>query len=235
MKKSVAFIHARGGSKRIPRKNIKSFLGKAAIAYPIEAAIKSDIFDEVIISTDDQEIANIAVKYGAKQYYLRPAELSNDIATTDQVFQYDIQAMLNEGHEFNHACCIYGTSIFLKPEFLEQAYSLLQNNNNAHSVISTTEYDFSIYRALIKGDLGHLSMREPHHRLTRSQDLPEACHDAAQFYFVPVKNYLKEGRVYPANGMMSVQIPFNQVVDIDTPDDWIRAEVLYKILQQEQN
>jgi len=230
MTKSIAFIHARGGSKRIPRKNIKIFHGNPLIAYPIKTALDSGIFDKVIVSTDDQEIADIAIKYGAKVSALRPDHLSNDTATTDDVFIHDIKTELKNG-AFDYACCIYGTSAFLKSDFLKQAHNILQNNPDTNSVISVAEYDFSIYRALVKNDKGHLVLREPEYRLTRSQDLPNAYHDAAQFYFVPVENYLKEGRVYPQTGMMSVEIPHNEVVDIDTPNDWERAEMIYKILK----
>jgi pseudaminic acid cytidylyltransferase len=232
MSKSIAFIHARGGSKRIPRKNIKDFLGAPAISYPIKAALDSGVFDHVVISTDDQEIADIAVTYGAECYYMRPAELANDTATTDEVFQYDVHTMREKGFEFDYACCIYGTSIFLEPEYLKDAARTISTRDDIGSVISVTEYDFSIFRALVENDKGYLQMREPEYRLTRSQDLPDTFHDAALFYFVPVENYLKEGRVYPEKGMTSCKIPHYKVVDIDTPDDWTRAEMMYEALQK---
>lgn len=232
MTKSIAFIHARGGSKRIPRKNIKRFHGKPLIAYPIETALNSGVFDKVIVSTDDQEIADIAVQYGATVPQLRPDHLANDTATTDEVFIHDIQTELKKD-SFDYACCIYGTSAFLKSCYLREAHEILQDNSEACSVISVTEYDFSIYRALVKDENNYLQMREPEYRLTRSQDLQNAYHDAAQFYFVPVESYLKEGRVYPKTGMMCVEIPHSEVVDIDTPDDWRRAEIIYQSLHGE--
>tara|TARA_B100001750_G_scaffold185970_1_gene155099 strand:- start:539 stop:1252 length:714 start_codon:yes stop_codon:yes gene_type:complete len=235
MSKCVAFIHARGGSKRIPRKNIKDFCGKPAISYPIETALNTGVFDEVIISTDDAEIADIAVKYGAKQYYVRPANLSNDIATTDEVFQYDIKTMREKGCDFDHACCIYGTSIFLEETHINQACKIFAAHENAKSVISVTEYDFPIYRALIKNDVGQLVMREPEYLLTRSQDLPDTYHDAAQFYFLKVDDYLKNKKIYADNGLFSVEIPNSKVIDIDTPEDWIKAEGIYKTHYRERN
>ncbi len=232
MSKVIAFIHARGGSKRIPRKNIKDFFGKPAIAYPIQAALDSGVFDHVVISTDDQEIAYIAVKYGAQCHYMRPDELANDTATTDEVFQYDVRTMREKGFEFDYACCIYGTSIFLEPEYLKDAAQTISTRDDIGSVISVTEYDFSIFRALVENDKGCLQMREPEHRLTRSQDLPIAYHDAALFYFVPVENYMKEGKVYSEKGIRPAKIPHYKVVDIDTPDDWARAEMMYESLRK---
>lgn len=226
---ALAFIHARGGSKRIPRKNIRDFCGKPAIAYPIEAAIKSGVFDHVIISTDDDEIAETAQKYGAEIFYKRPDDLSNDTATTDQVFIYDIETMRQE-MDFGYACCIYGTSIFLEPAYLKQAYETLKKRPDIGTVLSVTEYDFSIFRALIENEKGLLTMREPAYRLTRSQDLPDAYHDAAQFYFVDVDNYVQEKKVYSDKGLMPAKIPHYKVVDIDTPDDWIRAEMMYQAM-----
>lgn len=229
---AIAFIHARGGSKRIPRKNIKDFYGLPAIAYPIQAALDSSVFSHVVISTDDQEIADIAVKHGAECHYMRPAELSNDKATTDEVFQYDVHTMREKGFEFDYACCIYGTSIFLEPQYLKDAAQTISIRSDIGSVISVTEYDFSIFRALVENENGCLKMREPEYRLTRSQDLPDTYHDAALFYFVPVKNYMKEGKVYSEKGICPVKIPHYKVVDIDTPDDWVRAEVMYESLQR---
>jgi pseudaminic acid cytidylyltransferase len=182
MSSAIAFIHARGGSKRIPRKNIKDFFGKPAIAYPIKAALDSGVFDQVIISTDDQEIADIAVKYGAQCHYMRPAELANDMATTDAAFQYDVATMRDQGVEFDYACCIYGMSIFLESEYFKKAYDAISTRDDIGSVISVTEYDFSIFRALVENENGCLQMREPEYRLTRSQNLPDAYHDAALFY-----------------------------------------------------
>ena len=232
MSKAIAFIHARGGSKRIPRKNIKDFFGKPAIAYPIQAALDSGVFDHVVISTDDQEIADIAVKYGAKCHYMRPAELANDTATTDEVFQYDVHTMREKGFEFDYSCCIYGTSVFLEPEYLKDAAQTISTRDDIGSVISVTEYDFSIFRALVENENGCLQMREPEYRLTRSQDLPDTFHDAALFYFVPVENYLTEGKVYSDKGICPVKIPHYKVVDIDTPDDWVRAEMVYESLRK---
>ncbi len=231
-KKAIAFIHARGGSKRIPRKNIKEFYGAPAISYPIKAALDSGVFDEVVISTDDAEIAKIAVEAGAKHHYIRPDDLSNDTATTDAVFQYDVQYMRDQGYEFDYACCIYGTSIFLEPEYLKNAYDTLCKRDDIGSVISVTEYDFSIFRALVQNENGCLEMREPQYRLTRSQDLPDTYHDAALFYFVLVENYLSEGKVYSEKGICPAVIPHYKVVDIDTPDDWVRAEIMYEALQK---
>lgn len=229
--KPIAFIHARGGSKRIPRKNIKDFLGKPVIAYAIEAALNSGVFSKVIISTDDTEIADIAVQYGAECLYMRSSELANDTATTDAVFINDIKTIRAQGFEFNHACCIYGTSVFLKSEYLKQAYDMF--DKDTQTVMSITEYDFSIFRAFLERDDGTIALREPQHRHTRSQDLSTAYHDAAQFYFVNVEKYLKSCQLFADANVRGVKIPNSSLVDIDTPDDWIRAEKYYKLLHDD--
>jgi pseudaminic acid cytidylyltransferase len=230
MGSSIAFIHARGGSKRIPRKNIKMFHGKPLIAYPIETALQSGIFDKVIVSTDDQEITDIALQYGAQVPELRPDELANDTATTDQVFIHDIQQEL-KNNAFDYACCIYGTSVFLEQDYLTKALNTLGTDKNVHSVNSMTDYDFSIFRSLKQNDEGFISFLNPEYRTTRSQDLPDAYHDAAQFYFVNVQSYLKNPKVFSEGATKAVHIPAYKVVDIDTPDDWVRAEMAYKAIK----
>jgi N-acylneuraminate cytidylyltransferase len=232
---AIAFIHARGGSKRIPRKNIKDFCGQPAIAYPIQAALESGVFDQVIVSTDDEEIAAVAREHGAQTPYMRPAELADDYATTDQVFLNDIKTMQAQGAEFTHAVCIYATSIFLKAEHLCAAVERLKSDDDIHAVISVTEYDFPIYRAFIENENGEMVMREPEYRMTRSQDLPPAYHDAAQFYGVNVEKYLNEGKVFADAGVQSIKIPNSEIVDIDTPDDWVRAEYIYKAMRDSKN
>jgi pseudaminic acid cytidylyltransferase len=232
--KAIAFIHARGGSKRIPRKNIKDFFGKPAISYPIEAAIKSGVFDHVIISTDDAEIAETAVKYGAECHYMRPAELANDTATTDMAFIHDVKTMRDVGFDFDYACCIYGTSVFLEPYYLQGGFETISARDDIGTVMSVMEYDFPIFRALVEDETGILKMREPQYRSSLSQDLPDAYHDAAQFYFVNVDNYMTEGKLYSEKGICPTKIPHSKVVDIDTPDDWIRAEMTYQALVKTQ-
>lgn len=231
MSKAIAFVHARGGSKRIPRKNIKDFFGKPAIAYPIQAALDSGVFDHVVISTDDQEIADIAVKYGAECHYMRPDELANDTATTDAAYSNDIKTMQDLGYEFDYACCIYGTSIFLEPQYLKQAYETVKENN-LHSAVSMTDFDFPIQRAFMQKDNGTIYLREPEFRLTRSQDLEPAYHDAALFYFMTVEKYMNNIRLFADDDTQGVHIPHYKIVDIDTPDDWIRAEMMYEALQK---
>lgn len=230
MTNNIAFIHARGGSKRIPRKNIKSFHGKPLIAYPIETAIQSGLFSKVIVSTDDQEIADIAAQYGASVPQFRPDHLANDLATTEDVLLYDVETELKNG-AFDFACCIYGTSVFLEPQYLEDAMNTLNNDKTTHSVVSITEYDASIFRAFLENSVGYIQMREPENRLKRSQDLPVAYHDAAQFYLVNVPSFIQNPRLFSEHSTKSVKIPHNKVVDIDTPDDWVRAEMMYNMLK----
>lgn len=225
---NIAIIPARGGSKRIPRKNIKEFHGKPMIAYSIEAAKKSGCFDEIIVSTDDQEIADIAIKYGAEVPFLRPAKIADDHATTIDVMQHAIDWCCNHNLNATHYCCIYATAPFIKPNRLIEGGEII--NNNAYDyVFSATSFAFPIQRALKLNELGSLSMFNPEHFNSRSQDLEEAYHDAGQFYW-GTKSAFMTGKPFFSSNSQMVQLPRKEVQDIDTAEDWEYAERLYKLM-----
>lgn len=225
---NIAIIPARGGSKRIPRKNIKEFHGKPMIAYSIEAAKKSGCFDEIIVSTDDQEIADIAIKYGAEVPFLRPAKIADDHATTIDVMQHAIDWCCNHNLNATHYCCIYATAPFIKPNRLIEGGKII--NNNAYDyVFSATSFAFPIQRALKLNELGSLSMFNPEHFNSRSQDLEEAYHDAGQFYW-GTKSAFMTGKPFFSSNSQMVQLPRKEVQDIDTAEDWEYAERLYKLM-----
>lgn len=227
---NLAVIPARGGSKRIPRKNIKEFCGKPMLAWSIEAAQQSGCFDDVIVSTDDEEIAAVAQQYGATVPFMRPAELSDDMTGTSPVVWHAIETLAAQGKEYNQVCCIYATAPFLAAESLKQAMDLLQQES-ASFVFSVTSFPYPIQRALRINSQGHAEMREPEYGPTRSQDLEEAFHDAGQFYLGSATSWLAKKGVFNS-GALPFILPRFRVQDIDTPEDWVRAELMMKALQQ---
>jgi pseudaminic acid cytidylyltransferase len=228
---NIAIIPARGGSRRIPGKNIKLFAGKPIIAYSIEAAKASDIFDRIIVSTDSDEIAKVAIAYGAEIPFVRPQELSDDHTPTAPVITHAIQWFNDRGHFPEFACCIYATAPFVKPEFLKEGYEIIVKYN-VTSVFSVTTFSFPIFRSLKITAKGTLAMFWPEHELTRSQDLPEAYHDAGQFYWLKIDSFLKSGKIYTPDAR-PVILPRHLVQDIDTPEDWITAERMLKAIREE--
>ncbi|BDV43449.1 pseudaminic acid cytidylyltransferase [Geotalea uraniireducens] len=225
---NVAIIPARGGSKRIPRKNIKPFAGKPMIAYSIEAALESGLFERVIVSTDDREIADVARGHGAEVPFIRPAELADDFAGTDAVLLHGLQWLEEHARRPDYCCCIYATAPFVRSEYLRQGFELLCHHQ-ATSAFSVATFPACIFRALKLNDLGRLEMIWPENREKRSQDLGEAYHDAGQFYWVDTGKYLAERRLFSADAV-PVQIPRHLVQDIDTPEDWETAERMYRAL-----
>jgi len=226
---AVAIIPARGGSKRIPHKNIKPFYGKPMIAYSIVAAKKAGIFDRIIVSTDSKEIASIAKDFGAEIPFMRPVELADDFAGTDAVTLHALKCLMEDGEKIDYVCCIYATAPFVKAEYIIKGYNLLLDNN-ATSSFSVTTYPFPIFRSLKINNKNRLEMFWPEHGETRSQDLPEAYHDAGQFYWANTKQYLKEKQFYSKDAV-PVILPRYLVQDIDTQEDWVTAEKMYSILQ----
>lgn len=224
MKNAVAIITARGGSKRIPGKNIKDFSGKPIIQYSIDAALGSGIFEEVMVSTDDPAIADIAIKLGAKVPFLRSAENSNDYATTAQVILEVLEEYRKTGREFTYGCCIYPTAPFVTASKLKEAHRVLEEKQ-AEGVIPVTKFSFPIQRSF-KMDNGKLSYNWPEHALTRSQDLPPAFHDAGQFYFLKIDEFLKSRRLVSSN-TYALEMPESEVQDIDNEEDWRIAEIKY--------
>ena len=229
MNKSVAIITARGGSKRIPRKNIRLFCGKPIICFSIEAAISSGIFDKVMVSTDDAEIAEIALNAGAEVPFFRSANTSNDFATTAEVLEEVLLQYHLDNQEFRYGCCIYPTAPFVTPDKLKAAFELLKNKN-ADSIIPINKFSFPIWRSF-KMDEGKLSFNWPEYELKRSQDLPSSYHDAGQFYFFNVQKFFETKKLVSAN-TFGLEVPESEVQDIDNEEDWQIAEIKYSFLLQ---
>ena len=229
---NIAIIPARGGSKRIPRKNIKVFGNKPMIAWSIEAALNSDCFDRVIFSTDDQEIADIAQKYGAEVPFMRPAKLADDYAGTIPVIRHAIEQLQTvERTEINYACCIYATAPFVCPQDILSGWKSIEESD-ADYAFTVTSYPFPIQRAIQLTEQGRVRMFNPEHFMTRSQDLEEAWHDAGQLYWGKASAWLREKPLF-AEGSIPIKLPRHRVQDIDTPEDWQRAEWLFKAMQAE--
>ena len=226
MAKVVAIIPARGGSKRIPRKNIKDFFGKPLIAYSIETALDSKLFEKVVVSTDDEEIASIAKKYGAEVPFLRPKKLSDDFTGTQEVIDYTLN-QLEEKYDF--VCTIYATAPLLQKEYLIEGFEKLKKSN-AINAFSTTSMPFPIQRTFKLDDEGRCKMFTPEHYMTRSQDLEEAYQDAGQFYWK--KLYVKSDEIMFGSDSIPIILPRHLVQDIDTLEDWKRAEIMYRVLEE---
>lgn len=227
----VAIIPARGGSKRIPRKNIRPFAGKPMIAYSIECAVASELFDRVIVSTDDDEIAAVARDFGADVPFRRPPELSDDHTATTAVIAHAVRAVQAAGDDVTAACCIYATAPFVQAGDLAAALAKLESGSWRY-VFAATSFGFPIFRSFRLGERDDVEMFYPEHFGTRSQDLPEAFHDAGQFYWGRPEAWLADARIFDAWSTV-VRIPRWRVQDIDTLEDWERAELLMRMLQQD--
>lgn len=226
----LAVIPARGGSKRIPRKNIRPFCGKPMIAWSIEAARQSGCFDRIIVSTDDGEIAAVARDFGADVPFLRPPELSDDHTGTIPVIAHAIQWQQQHGESPTEACCIYATAPFVRAEDLQRGLDLLKHADCDYA-FSVTSYAFPIQRALRIKENGRMEMFQPDHFNTRSQDLEESYHDAGQFYWGNTRAWLAGTPIF--SQAAHVILPRCRVQDIDTPEDWARAEWLFKAMSAE--
>lgn len=219
--KNLAIIPARGGSKRIPRKNIKEFLGKPIIAYSIEVALTSGLFDEVMVSTDDEEIAEVAKRYGAKVPFLRSPENANDFATLADVIDEVITKYLDLEMYFDCICCILPTAPLLCVDHLKKGLEVL-SNNHVDSARPVVRFSYPIQRAVGLDDSGKMNMFYPEYKNARSQDLEPTFHDAGQFYWMRTKKGLRGLNKY------GFEIPEISVQDIDTDEDWAIAELKYK-------
>lgn len=224
----LAIIPARGGSKRIPRKNIKAFCGKPMIAYSIEAAQKSGCFDKIVVSTDDEEIATLARTLGADVPFMRPKELSDDHTATIPVIAHAITASVRDIKDVEAVCCIYATAPFVQPKYIQEAYVKLKETQSTYC-FSVTSFPFPIQRAIRLTKDNHVEMFSPEYFNTRSQDLEEAFHDAGQFYWGLPQAWL-EGQIVFAPHSSVILLPRHLVQDIDTPEDWLRAEFMFKAL-----
>jgi pseudaminic acid cytidylyltransferase len=228
---NVAIIPARGGSKRIPRKNVREFCGKPLIVYSIQAAKNSGLFDHVIVSTDDDQIRDIANQYGAETPFVRPPELANDHATTVPVINHAVSWVQQHLGKVDHACCIYATAPFIQAKSLRESYEMLISKKVGGYVFSATTMPFPIQRSFkVKSD-GFVEMFEPHNYNTRSQDLEEAYQDAGQFYWGSAETYNSE-KIFFSTDSMAYELPRHMVQDIDTQEDWCRAELMYEALKK---
>jgi pseudaminic acid cytidylyltransferase len=227
----VGVIPARGGSKRIPRKNIKPFCGKPMLAWSIEAAMASQCFDRIIVSTDDCEIADVACSCGAEVPFLRPAELANDHAGTIPVMAHAVEWLRSRGGSLTAVCCIYATAPFLSPEDLRMGLRCL-DESGADYAFSVTRYEFPVQRAIRISATGQVEMLFPENFNVRSQDLEVVYHDAAQFYWGRPQAWV-DGNVIFSEKSVTVPLPLHRVQDIDTPEDWVRAELMAKSMALE--
>ena len=226
----LCIIPARGGSKRIPRKNIKSFLGKPIIAYSIKAAIKSNLFDEVMVSTDDAEIAEIAKTYGAEVPFMRSSENSNDYSGTFDVIKEVLESYEKENICFDQACCIYPTAPFVTAQRLKDAHSVL-TKNKIDSVFPVIRYGYPIQRGLMVDGNERIKMREPKYLSSRSQDLEPVFHDAGQFYLFEIKKVMEQKSLW-TNNTGFIEISELEGQDIDNEMDWKLAEFKFEFLQR---
>lgn len=221
----VAVIPARGGSKRIPRKNIKPFCGKPMIAWSIEAALSCELFDKVIVSTDDAEIRDVASRFGAEVPFIRSAELSNDHVGTTEVIGHATQWALGQNYDVQAVCCIYATAPFVQADDLIRGWEALKSGDWDFA-FTVTEYAAPIFRSFRQLPKGGIEMYYPEHFLTRSQDLPVALHDAGQFYWGRPYAWIDGRRVFDRCSVPII-IPRWRVQDIDTMEDWSRAELMF--------
>jgi pseudaminic acid cytidylyltransferase len=227
----VAIIPARGGSKRIPRKNIREFAGKPIIAYSIECAYKSGLFERIIVSTDDEEIARVAIESGAEVPFLRPSELSDDYTGTTKVIAHAVNWLKEHNQCPDIVCSIYPTAPFIQVEDLKKGLNIM-NEGKWEYVFSATTFDYPIFRGFQQHPDGSVEMFFPEHFCARSQDLPEGFHDAGQFYFGNTQAWVNELKLFDRWSTI-VQIPRWRAQDIDTIEDWERAEFIMKMLSSQ--
>jgi len=229
----IAIIPARGGSKRIPRKNITTFCGKPMIVWSIEAALASDCFDRVVVSTDDGAIADVAQRGGAEVPFIRPAHLSDDFTGTLPVMAHAIETLSEQGEPPHEVCCVYATAPFVQPQDIRRGLDILEQQQSDYA-FSVTSYPFPIQRAIGITSGGRVAMFQPEHFETRSQDLEEAFHDAGQFYWGRAEAW-SAGLPIFSNQAAPVMLPRHRVQDIDTPEDWHHAELMFKALHAKES
>ena len=227
--KNLCIIPARGGSKRIPRKNIKPFMGKPIMAYSIEAATNSGIFDEVMVSTDDNEFAEVAKQFGASVPFFRSEATSSDYATTVDVLLEVIDTYMKHGQEFDAICCLYSTAPFVTSDRLKEAYSNLCDKIDG--CFTMVEYSYPVQRSLRINELGEVEMKYPEYLKSRTQDLEKVYHDAGQFYFIKTKTLIEEKTVWCKHTAPLVLSEL-EVQDLDTLTDWKLAEMKYELMNK---
>lgn len=232
MKKAIAIIPARGGSKRIPHKNSKDFLGKPLIAYSIEKALESKLFEHIFVSTDDEEIAKIAKKYGAKVPFMRSNTLADDFTSSGDVVQDAITQLKKLGYKFDLVCTLYATAPLLQVKYLKEGLEKLKNSD-AHMAFSVTSMPFPIQRTFKLTEDGRCEMFWPENFYKRSQDLEEAYQDAGQFYWENIN--IPQTDLPFGKESIPIILPRHLVQDIDTLEDWKRAEFMYKVILKEES
>lgn len=225
---NIAIIPARGGSKRLPKKNIRPFLGKPVIQYSIDAAIKSGLFSRVIVSTDSEDIAKIAIECGVEVPFMRPDSISDDFTPLADVVHHALTQLQSRGISYEYVCCILATAPFIRIEDLKKGLDII-TSRKASSAFTVTTYPFPIFRALKITEEERLKMFWPEHKLSRSNDLPKAYHDAGQFYWLDTAKLLETKKIYTSDAA-PVVVPRFMVQDIDTEEDWEMAEHLYRAI-----
>ncbi len=226
----LCVIPARGGSKRIPRKNIKSFCGQSMIGYSIKAALDSQYFDQVIVSTDDAEIAEVAKSFGASVPFVRPEELANDYAGTMPVIKHAIEWFDDRGQPPSEVCCLYATAPFVSAGAIKKAYEQMQHTQVDYC-FTVTSFAFPIQRAIKVTEKNRIEMFYLEHLKTRSQDLEESYHDAGQFYWGNAEAFKQQKPLFSKDATPYI-LPRHLVQDVDTPEDWKRAELMYQALKK---
>jgi N-acylneuraminate cytidylyltransferase len=227
--KTIAIIPARGGSKRIPRKNIKNFAGQPIIKYSIDAALDAGCFDEVMVSTDDREIAEAVESFGAKVPFFRSAENSSDMAMTVPVLEEVLAEYKKLGREFDYVCCLYPTAPFVTAARLKEAYAKTLETG-AEAVLPIMRFGYPIQRSL-KLENGYAKMFWPENYSRRSQDLEPAYHDCGQFYMLKVSSLLEQKVLFP-NHTVPIIVPESEAQDIDNEEDWKLAEIKFQIIKK---
>ncbi len=227
---TLAVIPARGGSKRIPQKNIRLFAGKPIIAHSIIAAQHAGCFDQIIVSTDDPHIADIARQYGAEVPFIRPDALADDHAGTQEVVAHAINWATAQGWHLGQVCCLYATAPFIRAKDLCLGLQML-NESKQHFIFSASNFDYSPYRGFVRAGKG-VEMLFPHYFPTRSQDLPQVLHDAGQFYWGITDAWLNDTLLFSEKATPLI-LPRHLVIDIDTPEDWLQAELMWQYQKQQ--
>ena len=222
--KNLCIIPARGGSKRIPRKNVKPFLGKPMLAYSIETALQSGLFEEIMVSTDDAEIAEVAKMYGANVPFMRSAETASDFATTADVLKEVISKYSEQGRQFDNFCCFYATAPLVQSKDVVAAYKLLQDSDFT-CVYPVVQFSYPIWRCLDLASDGTMTRHWPEYENSRSQDLPKEYHDTGTFYWYKTQEWLS-GNIKVGG----IEVNETTIQDIDTETDWTLAEMKYKLL-----
>jgi N-acylneuraminate cytidylyltransferase len=224
----TAIIPARGGSKRIPNKNLKSFNGKPILAWSIRTAVESGIFDRIIVSTDSPQIAETAIQFGAEAPFTRPEELSTDHTGTIEVIQHAITWLQEHEYQPEYVCCIYATAPFLQSQYLQQGLKILQKSDASYA-FSVCSFPAPIQRALGINDDHRVEAKYPEHIFSRSQDLREYYHDAGQFYWGTAEAFINNHTIF-SDASIAIPLPRHLVQDIDTMEDWVRGEHMFRSL-----